>query len=64
LGAAKILPVYWDLDEVLHKHKLVEPKFLGVLALTAIIVSGTVYFALKQADVYGTIFLDDGTGKS
>lgn len=48
LGAAKILPVYWDLDEVLHEHKLVEPKFLSVLALTVIIVSGTVYFALNK----------------
>jgi hypothetical protein len=43
---------------------LVEPKFLGVLALTAIIVSGTVYFALKQVNVYGAFFLDDGSRKT
>ncbi len=48
LGAASVSPVYWNLDEVNHENKILDPKFLGLLALTAIIVSGTVYVSLNK----------------
>ena len=48
LGAASVSPVYWNLDEVNHENKVLDPKFLGLLALTAIIVSGTVYVSLNK----------------
>ncbi len=48
LGAVSVSPVYWNLDEVNHDNKILDPKFLGLLALTAIVVSGTVYFSLNK----------------
>jgi hypothetical protein len=48
LGAVSVSPVYWNLDEVNHDNKILDPKFLGLLALTAIVVSGTVYVSLNK----------------
>ncbi|HET56257.1 MAG TPA: DUF3341 domain-containing protein [Ignavibacteria bacterium] len=48
LGAAEVGEIYWDDDEVSTSPKILEPKFLGFLAVTAIIISGTTYFGLNK----------------
>lgn len=48
LGAAEVGEIYWDDDEVSTSPKILEPKFLGFLAVTVIIISGTTYFGLNK----------------
>lgn len=48
LGAAEVGEIYWDEEEVSTSPKILEPKFLGFLAVTAIIISGTTYFGLNK----------------
>lgn len=48
LGAKKITPVYFDQEEINYKHVIFEPKFLGMLAVTFIIVSGATYITLNK----------------
>lgn len=46
--AKEISPVYWDEEEVTHKHKIFEPKFVVFLILVAILTSGVTYFSLNK----------------
>ena len=48
LGAYKIEEVYYDNDEVLEKHNIFEPKFIGLLLVLVILTSGTAYFVLNK----------------
>ncbi len=48
LGASEVEPVYFDNEEVNHEHKVLEPRFIGLLILVAIITSGSVYFSLNK----------------
>jgi mono/diheme cytochrome c family protein len=47
-NAAEIEPVYWDEDEISHKHRILEPKFLIFLVLTAIVTSGVTYLSFNK----------------
>ena len=48
LQAREIYSIYWDNEELTHKHKILEPKFLTFLFVVAIISSGTAYFTLNK----------------
>lgn len=48
LGAKEITPIYYDNEEINHKHKILEPKFIGFLLLTAVLTSGVSYFVLNK----------------
>ncbi len=48
LGASEITEIYWDEEEVNAKSRIFEPKFLGFLLVTAIVISGTTYFTLNK----------------
>lgn len=48
MGGKEIASVYFDLEELDHGQKLFDPKFIGVLALTAILVSGGTYFTFNK----------------
>ena len=48
LKAREIYSIYWDNEELTHKHKIIEPKFLTFLFVVAIISSGTAYFTLNK----------------
>ncbi len=78
LNAAKIYLIHWDNDELNHKHKILEPKFLAFLFVVALISSGTAYFTLnklmfmvpfnwmmdqpKQSAQQKSLIFDDGFG--
>lgn len=47
-GALNITPIYFDEEEINHKHKILEPKFIGFLLLTAVFTSGVSYFTLNK----------------
>ncbi len=46
--AVKIIPIYWDNDEINHKHKILEPKFILFLVAVAILNSAMVYFVYNK----------------
>lgn len=46
--AKEINPLYWDNDEINHKNKIFEPKFLVFLLVIGIITSCTAYFTLNK----------------
>lgn len=46
--AKEINAVYWAEEEITHKHKIFEPKFLTFLLIVVIITSGTTYFTLNK----------------
>jgi mono/diheme cytochrome c family protein len=46
--AAEIIPIYWDEEEINHKNKIFEPKFVIFLFIVSIITSGTTYFTLNK----------------
>jgi mono/diheme cytochrome c family protein len=46
--ASKIGPIYWDKEEVNHKHKILEPKFILFLVLVFILNSTMVYFVYNK----------------
>lgn len=48
LGAKEVNPVYYDLEELTAKPKVLDLKFLGFLVVTAIIISGASYFFLNK----------------
>jgi mono/diheme cytochrome c family protein len=48
LGGKEIAEVHFDLEELSHGQKLFDPKFLGVLALTAVLVSGSTYLVFNK----------------
>ncbi len=76
--AKEINSIYWDNEELTHKHKIFEPKFLTFLLIVAIISSGTTYFTLnklmfmlpfnwmmeqpKQSAQQESLFFSDGFG--
>lgn len=47
-GANDISAIYYDNDEITHKHKILEPKFIGFLIFTAFLTSGVTYFTLNK----------------
>lgn len=48
LGAKDISALSYDVEARLQRPKLFEPKFLGILALAALLVSGVTYFSLNK----------------
>ena len=48
VGGGEIAPVYFEPEEFDHGQKLFDLKFMGVLALTALIVSGTTYLVFNK----------------
>ena len=48
VGGKEIAPVYFDLEELDHGQHIFDPKFIGVLALTTILVSGVTYFTFNK----------------
>ncbi len=52
LGAKDITAVYFDDEEFEYKNTLLEPKFLGLLAVVSLLTAGTVYFSLNKLMFY------------
>lgn len=48
IGGKEISPIYFDAEEFEHGQKLFDPKFLGVLAVTALVVSATTYVVFNK----------------
>lgn len=48
LHAVKIMPIYWDEEELNYKHKILEPKFIVFLVAVAIVTSATTYFTFNK----------------
>jgi len=48
VGGKSVAPVYLDLSDLNHGQKLFDPKFLGVLAVTAIVVSAVTYIIFNK----------------
>ncbi len=48
LGAKEITPVYFDNEEINHKHKIFEPKFILFLIIVAALNSGAIYFIYNK----------------
>jgi mono/diheme cytochrome c family protein len=48
LGAVDIQNIYYDEEEFSYKHKVLDPKFVGGLAMIAIVTSGATYFVLNK----------------
>lgn len=48
LHASTIEPVYYDEEELNYKAVIAEPKFLGFLAVVAIVISGYTYLHLNK----------------
>jgi mono/diheme cytochrome c family protein len=48
VGGKEIAPVYFDLEDLDHGQRIFDPVFMGVLALTAILVSGGTYFTFNK----------------
>lgn len=46
--AVKVIPIYWDNEEINHKHKILEPKFILFLVAVAILNSSMVYFVYNK----------------
>jgi hypothetical protein len=46
--AKNIKAVYFDNEEINHKHKILEPKFILFLLVTAVFTSGVTYFTLNK----------------
>jgi hypothetical protein len=48
LGAKSITQIYFDEEELTTKHILFQPKFIGFLIITSIVVSLVTYFSLNK----------------
>ncbi len=48
VNASVITPIYWNEDEINHRHKILEPKFVMFLIGTAVITAGVTYFSLNK----------------
>lgn len=48
IGASEVNEIYWDDEEVSTNPRVLEPKFLGFLLVTAILISGVTYFSLNK----------------
>jgi mono/diheme cytochrome c family protein len=46
--AKEITSQFWDEEEIYHKHKIFEPKFITFLIVAALITSATTYFSLNK----------------
>jgi mono/diheme cytochrome c family protein len=47
MGGKDVAPVHYEPDEQSHGQRMIEPKFLGVLAVIALTVSAVSYFSLN-----------------
>jgi len=47
-GARSIAPVYYDVEALTQKPRLFEPRFLGVLAVVALVSSAATYVTLNK----------------
>jgi hypothetical protein len=47
-GAKEITPIYFDESEINHKHRILEPKFIGFLLFVAVLTSSVTYFTLNK----------------
>ncbi len=47
LGGKEISPVYYDVEDRAHGRRVFDPKFIGLLAMVALIVAGGSYFTLN-----------------
>lgn len=48
LGSVNVNTICYDFEEINHKNKVFEPKFLGFLLFVFIIISGATYFSLNK----------------
>lgn len=48
LHAKHITAIYYDNEEINHKHNIFEPKFIGFLLIAALFTSGITYFTLNK----------------
>lgn len=48
LGAKDITAIYYDQAEISTEHNIFEPKFISLLIIIAVVVSGSTYFALNK----------------
>ena len=48
VGAKEITPIYYDNEEINHKHRIFEPKFIMFLIGVAILNSAVVYFSFNK----------------
>ena len=48
IGGKEITPIYFDTEDLAHGQKLFDLRFIGVLALTAILVSGVTYISFNK----------------
>jgi mono/diheme cytochrome c family protein len=48
VGGKEIAPVYFDAEEFITPRRLFEPKFLAILAATALVVSGATHVIFNQ----------------
>lgn len=48
IGAKDVTRIYYDNEELKYKNVILQPKFLLMLAVIAIVVSGSTYFALNK----------------
>ena len=48
MGGKDVAAVYYDLVDLDHGQRMFDPKFLGVLVVTAIVVSATTYVMFNQ----------------
>lgn len=48
LGAEEVEEIYYDEEEINHKNKIFEPKFIAFLFVVAIVVAGGTYFTLNK----------------
>ena len=48
IGGKEVAAVYYDLVDLDHGQTMFDPKFLGVLAITAILVSGATYVTFNH----------------
>ena len=46
--AKDAVPLFWQEDEINHKHKIFEPKFILFLVVVAILNSGAIYFTFNK----------------
>ena len=48
LGAKQITPIYYDDEEITSRFKILQPKFLVLLVVVALLTSGATYFTLNK----------------
>lgn len=48
IGGKEITPIYYDNEEINHKNVILEPKFIGLLVIAFIVVSGSTYVMMNK----------------